>query len=170
MHIFSLVTDNNPSWIRGREDNDQAIILLPQIQEAKEIISWSISAKVWHWARIKLSAPGSAVRHVTNCTTWAGLITCEVNLIKINYSCNMKSFIRMLYKVNIVSQRKPWEKFQNSLQHYRLALYLLKYAIKIIQNAIKIQSMHTGKQFRRSVCNYHAMSMNTIWSISFPFG
>ena len=35
----------------------------------EEIISQSISTKVWNWARIELSTPGSAVRLVTNCTT-----------------------------------------------------------------------------------------------------
>ena len=40
-----------------------------------EIISWSISTKVWDWAGIKLATPGSAVRlssvarHVTDCAT-----------------------------------------------------------------------------------------------------
>ena len=56
--------------------------------------------------------------------------------------------------LNIVSQGKPWEKFQISLQQYRVAVYLLKYAIKIIQKAIKIKCMQTEKQFHRSVCNY----------------
>ena len=43
-----------------------------------EIISWSISAKVWYWAGIKLTTPGSAVRHpsvarhVTDCATRPG--------------------------------------------------------------------------------------------------
>ena len=32
-----------------------------------EIISGSISMKVWDWARIKLATPGSAVRHITDC-------------------------------------------------------------------------------------------------------
>ena len=42
---------------------------------AIEIISFSISTKVWHRARIKLATPGSAVRHVSagrhviDCTT-----------------------------------------------------------------------------------------------------
>ena len=38
-----------PLWISGRE----------------EIISRSISTKVWEWARIELATPGSAVRHVS---------------------------------------------------------------------------------------------------------
>ena len=43
-----------------------------------EIISQSISRKVWDQARIKLATPGSAVkhvsavRHVTDCTTPLG--------------------------------------------------------------------------------------------------
>ena len=43
-----------------------------------EIISWSISTKVWNRARIKLVTPGSAVRcasvarHVTDCATQPG--------------------------------------------------------------------------------------------------
>ena len=44
----------------------------------KEIISWSISTKVWDQAGIELATPGSAVRlasvarHVTNCATRPG--------------------------------------------------------------------------------------------------
>ena len=43
-----------------------------------EIISWSISTKVWDWAGIELATPGSAVRlasvarPVTDCATWPG--------------------------------------------------------------------------------------------------
>ena len=43
-----------------------------------EIISWSISTKVWDRAGIELATPGSAVRHasvarhVTDCATWPG--------------------------------------------------------------------------------------------------
>ena len=44
-----------------------------------EIISWSISMKVWDRARIELASPGSAVRlasvarHVTDCATRPGV-------------------------------------------------------------------------------------------------
>ena len=43
-----------------------------------EIISWSISMRVWDWAGIVLATPGSAVRlasvarHVTDCATRPG--------------------------------------------------------------------------------------------------
>ena len=63
VHILSLVTDNNPSWISGRR------------RMTVEIISWSISAKVWDRAGIELATPGmaarhaSVVRHVTDCAT-----------------------------------------------------------------------------------------------------
>ena len=59
MHILSLVTDNNPSWMKGAR------------RMTVEIISWSISTKVWDRAEIELATPGSAVsfasvtRHVT---------------------------------------------------------------------------------------------------------
>ena len=53
-----------------------------------EIISWSVSTKVWDRARIELATPGSAVRlasvarHVTNCTTRPGSFTiCQLSLI-----------------------------------------------------------------------------------------
>ena len=39
-----------------------------------EIISWSISIKVWDWVRIELVIPGSAFGHTTNCTTRPGKI------------------------------------------------------------------------------------------------
>ena len=44
-----------------------------------EIISWSISTKVWYRAGIELATPGSAVRHasvarhVTDCATRPGM-------------------------------------------------------------------------------------------------
>ena len=37
-----------------------------------EIISCSISMKVWDWARIKLVTPGSAVGLATDCATGSG--------------------------------------------------------------------------------------------------
>ena len=53
-----------------------------------EIISRSISTKVWDWARIKLATPGSAVRlasaagQVTDCATWPGKkILCTGNTL-----------------------------------------------------------------------------------------
>ena len=33
--------------------------------------------KVWDWARIELATPRSAVRHVTDCIMWPGLILDE---------------------------------------------------------------------------------------------
>ena len=50
-----------------------------------EIISWSISTKVWDWAGIELATPGSAVRlasvarHVTDCATRPGLQPATTN-------------------------------------------------------------------------------------------
>ena len=49
-----------------------------RMRMAVEIISWSISAKVLDWARIKLATPGSAdrhlsaVRHIIHCTMRPG--------------------------------------------------------------------------------------------------
>ena len=37
-----------------------------------EIISWSLCSKVWDRAGIKLQAPGSAVRHITDCAMQPG--------------------------------------------------------------------------------------------------
>ena len=34
---------------------------------AVEIISWSISTKLWDQAQIELATPGSTIRHVTDC-------------------------------------------------------------------------------------------------------
>ena len=59
VHILSLVTDNNPSWTSGRR------------RMAIEIISWSISMKVWDRAEIKLTIPGFAVGLTTDCATWS---------------------------------------------------------------------------------------------------
>ena len=66
MHILLLVTDNNPSsMIHSGEGRRMNI----------EMISWSLSKKVWDRAEIKLVTPGSAVRHpsvarhVTDCAT-----------------------------------------------------------------------------------------------------
>ena len=47
-----------------------------------EIISWSISSKLWDRAGIKLATPGSALRlasvarHITDCATQAGIDIC----------------------------------------------------------------------------------------------
>ena len=45
-----------------------------------EIISQSMSMKVWDWAGIELANPGSTVRHVTDCTNGSG-DTLEQNII-----------------------------------------------------------------------------------------
>ena len=59
-----------------------------------EIISWSISTKVWDRAGIELATPGSAVRHasvarhVTDCATRPGtllVITCCGSYVKSHY-------------------------------------------------------------------------------------
>ena len=39
-----------------------------------EIISRSISKKVWDRAGIELATPGTAVRHATNCATGPGSV------------------------------------------------------------------------------------------------
>ena len=50
-----------------------------------EVISWSISTKVWDWAGIKLATPGSAVRlasvarHITDCATRPGPLSTKKN-------------------------------------------------------------------------------------------
>ena len=59
-----------------------------------DIISWSISTKVWDRARIKLVTPGSAVRHVsvarhvTDCATQPA----ELGSISNNRSSNFRGF------------------------------------------------------------------------------
>ena len=40
----------------------------------------------------------------------------------------------------------------------------------LLQKAIKIKCMHTKKAILLSGMQLHAMSLRTIWSISFPFG
>ena len=51
-----------------------------------EIISWSISTKVWDRVGIELATPGIAVRHasvarhVTDCATRPGLVTIDVQI------------------------------------------------------------------------------------------
>ena len=68
-----------------------------------EIISWSISTKVWYWAGIELATPGSAVRHasvakhVTDCATRPGE-TVELE----NHKCYRFS------TVGIISIRTPF--------------------------------------------------------------
>ena len=67
-HILSLETDNKPFLNESAEGRRKTV----------EIISWSISTKVWDRAGIKLAIPESAVRHasvarhVTDCTTRPG--------------------------------------------------------------------------------------------------
>ena len=57
-----------------------------------EIISWSISTKVWYRAGIELATPGSAVRHasvarhVTDCATRPGIPAMRANTTKSTYT------------------------------------------------------------------------------------
>ena len=48
VYVISLVNDNNSTWIKNM---------------TVEIISWSISMKVWDQARIKLTTSGSVVKY-----------------------------------------------------------------------------------------------------------
>ena len=67
MHTLSLVTEN--TFLNDSAEGRRMTV---------EIISWSMSTKVWDRARIELATPGSAVRlasvarHVTNCATRPG--------------------------------------------------------------------------------------------------
>ena len=54
VHILSLVTDNNPSSISGREENESVIFSL------------SVSTKVWDQVGTVLATPGSALRHAVS--------------------------------------------------------------------------------------------------------
>ena len=65
--------------------------MIPSAEERRmtvEIISRSISTKVWDWAGIKLTTPGSAVRHasvarhITDCAKWPGDV-CFSHLLQI---------------------------------------------------------------------------------------
>ena len=60
MRTLSLVTDNNPSGIGGR-------------RMTVEIISLSVSTKVWDRAVIELETPGSAVGLATEGATGPGI-------------------------------------------------------------------------------------------------
>ena len=71
VYILSLVTENNPSWmIQRKEENDRRNYFI-------------ISTKVWDQAGIELATPESAVRlafvarHVTDCTTRPGIVCRE---------------------------------------------------------------------------------------------
>ena len=69
-HILSLVTDNDPSWMFHSAEGRRMTV---------EIISWSISTKVWDRSGIELRTPRFAVRHtsvarhVTDCPTRPGV-------------------------------------------------------------------------------------------------
>ena len=78
-----------------------------------EIISWSISTKVWDRTEIELATPGSAVRHasvarhVTDCATRPGLYACDVivqyntKFIYIVDACD----VIVQYKIYLYSRR-----------------------------------------------------------------
>ena len=53
-----------------------------------EIISWSISTKVWNQAGIKLGAPESSVRHITDCATRPGMGKKLMTLLRSNILLN----------------------------------------------------------------------------------
>ena len=65
-----------------------------------EIISWSISTKVWDRAGIELATPGTAVsfasvtRHVTDCATRPGE-SCMTRFMKVMYILICKSYVRL---------------------------------------------------------------------------
>ena len=46
-----------------------------------EIISWSISTKVWYRAGIELATPGSVARHATDCATRPGPAFCVLTFV-----------------------------------------------------------------------------------------
>ena len=72
-----------------------------------EIISWSISTKVWYRAGIELATPGSAVRHasvarhVTDCATRLNKLRCDIVTSFQNYNdvipvCGQRVAVRFL--------------------------------------------------------------------------
>ena len=64
---------------------------------AVEIISRSISTKVWDLAGIELATPESAVRHVTDCTTRSGL---KGFYFVLNFACLMWKKSVLEYVIN----------------------------------------------------------------------
>ena len=98
-----------------------------------EIISWSISTKVWDRTGIELATPGSAVRHasvarhVTDCATRPGLfeirayIKGRINLIisgsqTYNELCQIHGTSAMSKTLVSRRQRKFQDDFTNSLK------------------------------------------------------
>ena len=75
-----------------------------------EIISWSISTKVWDLAGIKLATPGSAVRrasvvrHVTDCARRPGQYSRSGSYLVIGQYSRFFLFVLLLY----VSSQKLW--------------------------------------------------------------
>ena len=69
VHIHSLVTDNNPSWINGKKENGRRNYFMINLHESMGRL------------KIKLMTPGSAVRqvaaarHITDCALWPDLIS-----------------------------------------------------------------------------------------------
>ena len=63
-HILLLVTDNNPSRISWREENYRRNYFMINLHESKG------------WAGIEFATPGSAVRHLTDCTTGPSVCVC----------------------------------------------------------------------------------------------
>ena len=62
VHILSLVTDNNPSRIRGREESDCRNYFIVNLHDS-----------MWQGLD-RTRTPGSAVRHITDCAKWPGLL------------------------------------------------------------------------------------------------
>ena len=87
MHILSLVTDNNPSCInQRREENDRRNYFMINLYESMVP------------AGIKLATPGSAVRHasvtrhVTDCATRPGKKICEIETFQADMSYPLITF------------------------------------------------------------------------------
>ena len=103
-----------------------------------EIISWSISTKVWDQAWIELANPGSAVRHVsaawhiTDCTTqfignWPFLEFYKGIIRKLSCSFSYNFFVKLsLYNI-IHSKHCPflWPKHSVIMGLHCIILYML---------------------------------------------
>ena len=85
-----------------------------------EIISWSISTKVWDRAGIELATPGSAVRHasvarhITDCATRPGTISGGqwLNLLHLNSQyCRLSLWLSRLVAMGPYMIENPEDRF-----------------------------------------------------------
>ena len=123
-----------------------------------EIISWSISTKVWDRAEIELATPGSVARHVTDCPTRSGNASIDRASRHKAFSSRFKHWkCRLNHKIGQHLVRQPnaiWMAFRWRTDSGRRSWYY------------KTQRMEWSLSFNKFHRNIISKSVKPFWFIS----